>query len=323
MEAGRQLIRRQRPSAIFATVPPYANAVAGALLSIETGVPLVTDFRDPWTRIDTVWVIPNKLLRWVSGLIERVVLRTSSAIVMADEAEYAQDFFVECNSKTTHKLFSILNGYDSEDFSAVHVSSAPSKGTKFAVSYVGSFYDEPTFMNVKRAFDQWQERYPAELEEVEFHYAGSHSRIFDQFDFRPHYLHDHGYVSHRESIAIRASSDIQVFSQPPSFKAHVISGKIYEMMRIPVPILAITNPSGTVARFLQQTGTGLVVDNRDPHAATHALRESYLAWKSGRSILVRNEREIAAFSRENQAKQLSELLERLIQVLPRGNDLRG
>jgi hypothetical protein len=312
LEAGRQRVRMHRPSAIVATVPPYTNAIVAALLSAETGLPLIVDFRDPWTKIDTGWVIANRGLRWLSGLMERAILDMSSALVMADEARYAKDFFVRCGSKVHRKVSTVLNGYDDEDFLTLSQEAQASAGDKFIISYVGTFYDAPTFINVKRAFERWHSTFPGDLQDVELHYAGPQSAFFDRYAFRLPYVRDHGYVSHREAIAIRAASHLQIFSQPPSFKAHVISGKVYEMMRVPVPIIAFTNPAGTVARFIEETGTGVVVSNAEPEAATIALHHCYSAWKEGRAIVTRNDQAIGEFSRENQTKQLEAIIERVI-----------
>jgi glycosyltransferase involved in cell wall biosynthesis len=297
-------------------VPPYSNAVVGALLARETAIPLVTDFRDPWTRIDTVWVVRNRVLRWLSGLVERFVLRTSTAVIMADEIRYVDDFFVRTDAGTRAKVTSILNGFDNEDFPEDAATAPRPTSGKFVISYVGSFYDDATFHNVVKAFDGWQQAHPRELDDVEFHYAGTHSAMFGAIGFNPPYFRDHGYVSHGDAIAIRSVSSLQIFSQPPSFKPHVISGKIYEMMRVGVPILAITTPQGTVARFVERTRTGIVVDNRDPAAAARALREAYLAWKAKRPIAAPDAQAIAAFSRERQAAHL----DRLLRSVCRGDD---
>ena len=312
LQASRSIIRERNPSAIFATVPPYSNAVAAALLSMETGIPLITDFRDAWTRIDTGWVIPNEGLRGLSGLLERVTLAVSEAVVMADEIRYADEFFIGGASRIQHKLHSILNGYDPEDFSAAPTFHARPSAGKFAVSYVGTLYDDETVTRIRRAFEQWQAAFPAEFDDVEFHYAGASSGFFDDHAFRPAYLRDHGYLSHRDAIALRMSSSAQIFCLPPRFKPHVISGKIYEMMRVPAPIVAITSPSGTVARFLDQTGTGIVASRDDPDCAAQALRELYLAWKSGRPAAVRRDEAARQFSRESQARQLSSVIEEVI-----------
>jgi hypothetical protein len=203
------------PSAIFATVPPYTNAVAAALLAAETGIPLIVDFRDPWTKIDIGWVISSRPLHWLSGLMERVILHTSSAIVMADDARYAKDFFVTCGSEVGRKISSILNGYDDEDFAEMGPSTL--SNAKFIISYVGVFYDEATFTNVKRAFEKWHSTFPCDLHDVELHYAGSGSAFFEKYGPLHCYVRDHGYVSHREAIAIRAGSNLQLcFSRPRS-----------------------------------------------------------------------------------------------------------
>jgi glycosyltransferase involved in cell wall biosynthesis len=322
LEAGRQLVHTRRPSAILATVPPYSNAIAAALLAAETAIPLIVDFRDPWTRIDTGWVIASRPLRWLSALMERAILHASSAILMADEARYARDFFVTSSSEVRSKVWSIFNGYDDEDFTAIIPST--SSNPKFIISYVGGFYDEATFTNLKRAFEKWHSTFPSDLDHVELHHAGHGSAFFEKYGFPHCHIREHGYDSHREAIAIRAASNLQLFSQPPSFKAHVISGKIYEMMRVSVPIIAITNPSGTVARFIERTGTGIVVSNTDPEAAAGVLHECYKAWKEGREIAMRRAQAVAEFSREEQAKQLEAVIERVIrQAAAPSSDVRA
>jgi hypothetical protein len=67
-----------------------------------------------------------------------------------------------------------------------------------------------------------------------------------------------------------------------------------------------------VARFLERTGCGIVVDHRTTDAAAEAMRAGYRAWKSGEAITNRNAQAIAEFSRERQARQLEVLLEKMI-----------
>ena len=311
LRAGMQAIEELGPSLIFATVPPYSNALAAMLLSMKSGLPLISDFRDPWAKIDTGWVIPNPAKRRISSVLERMVLQVSSRVVMADESHYADAFFSDARPHITRKLCTIFNGYDDDDFAQVQTIRRKEKRTKFVVSYVGVFYDRATFENVRRAFDYWQLTFPDELHDVELHYAGASSNYFDIYNFRPPYLKDHGYVTHRNAIAIRLASDVQVFSQPPSFKPHVISGKIYEMIRTPVPILAITDPSGTVARFVERIG-GVVACNRDPTAAGGALRRMYIEGRNRQGPLARDERAVSAFSRRAQAARLVTLMEQLV-----------
>jgi hypothetical protein len=46
--AGRHVIDREKPAAIFATAPPFTSLLLGVRLKAHAHVPLVCDFRDPW-----------------------------------------------------------------------------------------------------------------------------------------------------------------------------------------------------------------------------------------------------------------------------------
>ena len=156
----------------------------------------------------------------------------------------------------------------------------------------------------------WSRSYSEDLENLEFNYAGPSSGLFEQFDFRPRYLIDHGYVPHVEAVALRFESHVQLFAQPASFKPHVISGKIYEMIRTGVPIVAITNPAGSVAG----TRAGVIVDSRAAEGGIEAVRELYRGWKEGRPTPAPDMGAVRSYSREAQAAQLAEVLGSLVPV---------
>jgi glycosyltransferase involved in cell wall biosynthesis len=46
--AGRHIIDREKPAAIFASAPPFTALLLGVRLKAHAHVPLATDFRDPW-----------------------------------------------------------------------------------------------------------------------------------------------------------------------------------------------------------------------------------------------------------------------------------
>jgi hypothetical protein len=106
---------------------------------------------------------------------------------------------------------------------------------RFTIAYVGNLYDRSIGESLRQAFDAWRARHPGDFDRVAIEYAAPSSRVLDKGGFRPPYLTDQGYVSHRTAIEIRARSDLQVFAHPTHFKAHVASCKIYEMIRVGVP----------------------------------------------------------------------------------------
>lgn len=303
-----QILADSDISLICTTAPPYSNLLAGAIASKRYGIPHVTDFRDPWSRIDTGWILGNPMSRALTRHLERRVLRQADAIVMADELKYAGDYFYGGSAEVLRKVSSVLNGYDEED---VVVEGTPDgrRSEKFVISYVGKFYGQESFDHLILPIKMWQRDFPEDFADVVLEYAGAASARFDKSNFRPAYLIDHGYVTHKEAVAIRLRSMLQLFTQPKKFKPHVLSGKIYEMIASNVPILAVTNPSGAVGELIVRTGTGFVVDRDDPAGTAALLKSLYDQWRGGALQISPNTEAIRSLSRENQARRFAAVLE--------------
>lgn len=303
--AGLEIVRSEHPAAILATAPPYSNLLIGTILGEKMRIPLVADFRDPWSRIDIGWTLDNPILRWINERLERVVLTRGARIIMADDLEYVDQFFVD-PGLIRGKVESITNGYDEEDFQDIRVRPLPGK---FRVSYIGLIYDEETFEHLIAPFRIWADRYPEDLKEVVFAYAGLSSRYFSTTASLPFTLEDHGYVSHRQAIELRFGSNLQLFCLPRYFKPHVYSGKIFEIIRTPVPVLAITRPDGAVARLVARTNAGVIVAPDDAQTAAMYLKEYFDRWRRGESAQDADPAIVREYSRERLARRLSKLLD--------------
>ncbi len=304
----RQICDARHISAILATVPPYSNAVAAALASRETGVPLVVDFRDPWTKIDVEWVLRNPISRKLNEWLEHAVLRASSRIVMVDPLEYVRDYFVDHDQSVRRKIVSIANGYDEEDFVGLErVSSSDQR--RFCISYVGGLYGQENADNLAAIFEAWSRRNPQTMSQVLFEYAGGNGELLARLSGLPMDFRNLGYVSHRESIRIRMRSHLQLFAQPLNFKKHVMSGKIYEILRVGVPVLALTHLDGGVASLLRRASAGVVLDPRDSEGAATELQRAFDRWKAGANDATPTPNEfVAGYSRARLSGRLSDVL---------------
>ena len=316
VKAMQELLSRRQVSVIMATVPPYSNAVAAAICAKQWGVPLVTDFRDPWTRIDVGWVLRRAWAKRVTANVERLVLKTSARIVMVDQLTDFDEFFVDTGHDIRAKTISILNGYDESDFErlseiATQARSARRAG-KFIISYVGSLYTKENAETLLKVLDAWLAPARAGPDNVVFEYAGAYSSFLDGARNLSLEFKDHGFVSHEEAIMIRARSDVQLFAQPASFKPHVLSGKIYEMIRVGVPVLALTASHGAVARLIELTGSGRVVPPEDPNRAAQVLKGWYDEWKRHGTVSRQNATvDLTEFSRERLTARLDVMLREL------------
>jgi hypothetical protein len=79
--AGLKLIERDRPDAILATGPPFETLKAGWSLHQQTGVPLIADFRDPWT-YGVLWHTPTAKRARREQAWEAQVVRDASKVLV-------------------------------------------------------------------------------------------------------------------------------------------------------------------------------------------------------------------------------------------------
>ena len=85
--AGRHIIDREKPAAIFATSPPFTALLLGVRLKAHAHAPLVLDFRDPWP---TGFARPPRhqraaLRRLRRYLVEPALVLDVGGLLLADE----------------------------------------------------------------------------------------------------------------------------------------------------------------------------------------------------------------------------------------------
>ena len=86
LRAAHRLLATHRCEAILVNADPFASAVVGALLSRQTGLPLIVDFRDPWA----LCTLRRPLRKsWVSrsvDALERFVVSTAESVILNTES---------------------------------------------------------------------------------------------------------------------------------------------------------------------------------------------------------------------------------------------
>jgi glycosyltransferase involved in cell wall biosynthesis len=132
---GLRLARRGRLSSICATVPAYSSAVIGYWISRLTGLPLILDLRDPWTR-DPYLPAATRFHAWVDARLEAKAVGHAARVVVISAA--MRRGFVRAYPEIDPARFVVItNGFDAEVFEGL----APvRRGEGFVLTYVGSLY---------------------------------------------------------------------------------------------------------------------------------------------------------------------------------------
>lgn len=299
--------------AIFATSPPQTDLLIGACVKRRLAIPLVLDYRDEWTT-NPHKMMPNRLTLQANRLLERRVVRSADALTVVSAAMRDNLRAAGILADDGPECVVLPNGFDPADFEVGPAGSlAPAK---FHIVYTGSFYGNHRVPDpFLYALDRWLHASPQARGDVQVSFLGSiyprHQRLIHELQLRD-VVRVTGLVSHEEAVMAQRSASVLLLIVGRGEGKAVVTGKVFEYLGAERPILAVVPPDGEVAALVRQTRSGIVVDPDETDTAADALRDLYLQWRSGGIAYAPQKGEVAQYSRLHQARQLCEILDRLV-----------
>lgn len=301
--------REFRPDVIVATGPPWTPALAAALASRLTGVPLVIDYRDPWT--GTYFGRREFFLaRHLNPHLERFVLATASGVAGAHR-EVLRRLRPMMRGRRPLRQW-IPNGFDPDDIP--EVAARPDPGV-FTLTYTGGFF---TLRN-PRVFIETLESL---LDEGVIAPERFRLRLAGTVDLARRAMRDdgpllarseiRGYVSHDESVALlRESTANLILEVGMGGKNHHSPGKVYEVFACARPVLLLC-PDGVTPHLGRRLGATWIAPPEDPAAIRAAIVDLYRAWDEGRLTDVPDSDHLRFYERGYQGRRMLRLLQRVI-----------
>ena len=252
-----ELIERHHPEILWANSVPTGSLVATAAAAKETGIPLVVDFHNEWTR--NMYYRPAT--RWHDSAhhrLEREVIETARVVTTLNpvHTDDLRERFPKARVET------IENGCDPDDY-AVEPADAGRRPMVF--TYAGAVYGYQSPEPFLRALAG------SGLKDVEVRIVGDR---FSQFTAGawPFPVTVEGHRTHRElGEVFSKSSAFFLCLEPPA--ARQLPAKLYEYLRAGRPTFAIVPAGGAAAQWLSRTGAGISVDPSTPDAWSPALRK--------------------------------------------------
>jgi glycosyltransferase involved in cell wall biosynthesis len=259
----RRLSGAQRPDLVLATGGPWTALLVGRSLARFFGVPLVTDFRDPWTRNPG----NRATSRWSeqrARVLERAVCASSSRVIVNTPElgeQFAKDY-----PEFEHKFVTITNGFDTFEGEA-DVPPEPTlheAGNSLELCHFGTVYGMRDPLPLLLALQRLAERDEISLNRVRVRFVGSwevddpsSNRVAEDLERR-------GLLSREPSIPYAAClRDMRraralLILQPGS--PLQIPGKIYEYLATGRPMLVIGG-EGATAALVERHRLGLCCRN--------------------------------------------------------------
>lgn len=267
-QRARALLHKHQVDAIFATGFPWSTLLAGRDLARIARVPLISDFRDPWTG-DDVYHRADSLRARFEGHLERKVLRSSTAVTTVTD-EVAQQLR-ELAPHPAPRVVTIPNGYDPQDLAHAVPYPPPAPGV-FRIVYTGVVWKSGyNPFGIYDALAILREEAPDVARRIELVTAGfppgeAPRRGVSEL------VTELGTVSHEVALGIMASADLLALPVGQHVHQRVqVPGKLYEYLAIGRPVLALTTADGATGRLLQQAGGGVVLSTFDPKEIARVL----------------------------------------------------
>ena len=296
----KSYLRDHPVDAIISTGPPHSMHLVAAKVSGETGIPWVSDFRDPWTGIDFYDQLRlTKRSDRRHHRLEKNVLQQSDQVVVI-----GKDMAREFKEKAGINAVVIPNGYDEEDFSGIEKQTP---GT-FTILHVGAMNKDRNHASFWKAL------------------ASVKNSIGKQFQFKlkligkidisvVHSLREYDleentellpYLSH-ELVASELTSASLLYlpiNNTPNAKG-IQTGKIFEYIAAGRPILGVGPVDGDAADILDETGTGVMKNFEDTEGIQNAILQFY---KSPPESSDSRKTEKIRYQRKSLAGEIAEIL---------------
>jgi len=295
MRAARKLARDA--DAVLISGGPFAPFALGRGLRGR----YILDFRDPWSWEPRFGRLERRIRRTPGRALERLAetaaVRAAAAVTTV--APEITDAYRALYPAVSARIETLRHGWEPGDFSG---AVTPLAGPE--LSYVGSFVEG--------------ERTPEFLLEtarvVRARGVPLRVRLVGQLpdSMRPKltsavsegWLEVVGRVTHRDAIEAMRRATV-LWAQPGDLR-FLITGKIYEYLAADSPVVAVAPPDGALARFLGESGGGIVVEQDAVRCA-----DAVLAALNGDAPPLRRE-VLDDVSAPRLAKRLADILNRVV-----------
>jgi len=268
-----KIIHEQKVELILSSSPPITAHLVAMAVHEMTGLPWVADFRDIWeSRRPEQLYGDHTLIEKSYDLLERIAA-SASAVTAINRT---------IGAKLTKSPVIIPGGFDEDDLSGLSMS--PETGT-FTLCYLGSVGPlhplEPFLKAVRIAAGKDADF----AREVKLKVIGANDRVTLADAAHRHNLHDRltiiGYLPHRQALTEAAQSSVLLLSVPSGYD-DMMTGKVFDYLALPRPILASVPPDGEAAVMVRRHRAGIVVSPDDNDALAQAMLSLYYDCRQGK-----------------------------------------
>lgn len=272
---GRELARTTAYDVVISSGPPHMAAVAARSIAVASNIPLVLDFRDPWSTMDVLDAHSASVIYpWIARYYERQCVDSSALVIANTERAGAA---IQAKYPDA-RIIVIPNGYD-----GVPMPARPD-ASRFTALYAGAIYldrdPRPIFralQSVRSALSLTSDNFVFRLVGECEHYGGVPiEKIAESFGIGD-LVETHPALARAELY--KAMADAAMLVNLPQGAKLCIPSKLYEYAQFPSWILAIEPPDSATRDLLAPLGADVV--ESDPTRIAQVLEQRIREFRTG------------------------------------------
>lgn len=271
---------------IVSTGPPHSMHLIAKGVAKATGTRWVADFRDPWTEI--FYFKHLDLSSWAyrrHRKLEQSVLDSADVVTVVSR-KMQEDFA----ARTSTPVKIITNGFDHEDFADVKENPGESGNKnigkrKFSLVHTGIFVDNGNPDHLWEVLGEKAASDPQFREDLQIRLMGqvddSVLQGIENGGIQGNLI-NMGYRPHNEVVQWQKTAQVLLLplrKEPEA--AAILTGKFFEYLASGREILAFGPVDGDLAKALQETGSGTIVDFFDKEATRKEIDRLYANFCKG------------------------------------------
>lgn len=270
---GLEIVRKNNIDAIWATLNPYSSGLMAAYISKKTGVPLLIDYRDPWTlnRFHKLGIFKQR----INKFLEKKMLKQASAICTTSKP--MSDLFVNSNYFKKEMVYTVTNSVD-EDLQHKNLWNTVNTllcEDKFNITHIGSFYGDRQPYDFIKALALIVGMVPDLRKKIKVNFLGNSNNEHIINFCKEHYVDDlfliGEHISYKEAMNTLSHSDLLLLVNGVAKNNEIfIPGKLFDYIAVKKPILFIGK--GQPAEIISELMIGESTDHNANEIAKKLLK---------------------------------------------------
>ncbi len=305
IKACEEIIKKENIDVVITTSPPHSTQLVGLVLKKKfKNIKWIADLRDPWTDIYYYEKLSHtKKAKQKDLHLEKQVLEQADAITVTSpitEKLYAS----KIDKSLSHKIKTITNGFDEDDF----VNTETSTSNTFTITFAGTINEQFAI----EGFVQAVKNISTKHKNVVLHFIGTMDLYTKQLLEKeiPKHHKITSYVPHKELMNYLMQSQALLLSIPKGNNQGTIPGKLFEYLATQKAIVCLGPQGCSAGEIITECEAGKTFTHQAVNEIEIYLQQLVNDFEAEKDISVQSTI-YKKYARKELAKQFAALVERL------------